>query len=187
VASHHGDPNALTGLASLFADNAAGVPTQTVLTPGDYAALNLTGNGNPGVATFTVTQSPSPAALPRAAATQTAIEFNFRGPKVLHNGTVVRAVNGGYLVHMILAFNVKNPATGRAVMSLLRAGKDGQAQKLANPRQFLSLAGPLSPGGIQQSVLHAKPGYYVEVCFMDTQDGREHTAVGMERLIRVVK
>jgi hypothetical protein len=36
-------------------------------------------------------------------------------------------------------------------------------------------------------VLHAKPGYYVEVCHMDTQDGREHTRLGMERLIRVVK
>jgi hypothetical protein len=186
VASHHGDPNALTGLASLFADNAAGAPTQTVLTPGDYAALNLTGNGNPGIAPFTVTQSSSPAALPQPAATQTAIEFNFKGPKVLHNGTLVRAQNGGYLVHMIIGIGVKNAATGRQVMALLRAGKDGKAQKLAN-RNFLALAGPLSPGGMQQEVLHAKPGYYVEVCFMDTQDHREHTQVGMERLIRVVK
>ena len=187
VASHHGDPNALTGLASLFANNSAGVPTQTVLTPGNYAALNLTGNGNPGLAPFTVTQSSSPAALPKAAATQTAIEFGFRGPTLLHNGTVVRAQNAGYLVHMILGFGVKNPATGRKVMALLRAGKDRKAQKLGNPRQFLSLVGPISPGGMQQSVLHAKPGYYVEVCFMDTQDGREHAQVGMERLIRVVK
>ncbi len=186
VASHHGDPNALTGLASLVADNSAGVPTQTVLTPGDWAAVNLTGNGNPGVATFTVTQSASPAALPNAAATQTAIEFNFRGPKVLHNGTLVRAQNGGYLVHMIIGFGVKNAATGRQVMALLRAGKDRKAERLAS-HNFLSLAGPISPGGMQQAVLHAKPGYYVEACFMDTQDGREHTAIGMERLIRVVK
>ena len=40
---------------------------------------------------------------------------------------------------------------------------------------------------MQQAVLNAKPGYYVEACFMDTQDGREHTQLGMERLIRVVK
>jgi hypothetical protein len=186
VASHHGDPNALTGLASLVADNSAGVPTQTVLTPGNWAAVNLTGNGNPGVATFTVTQSSSPAALPNAAATQTAIEFNFRGPKVLHNGTLVRAQNGGYLVHMIIGFGVKNAATGRHVIALLRAGKDRKAERLAS-HNFLSLAGPISPGGMQQSVLQAKPGYYVEACFMDTQDGREHTAIGMERLIRVVK
>jgi hypothetical protein len=186
VASHHGDPNALTGLASLFADNSAGVPTQTVLTPGNYAALNLTGHGNPGLAPFTVTQSSSPAALPRPAATQTAIEFGFRGPKVLHNGTLVRAQNGGYLVHMIIGIGVKNAATGRAVMALLAAGKDRKAARLATHNVF-NLAGPLSPGGMQQLVLHAKPGYYVEVCFMDTQDGREHTQVGMERLIRVVK
>lgn len=186
VESAHGDINALTPFGSLFADNSAGVPTQTVLTPGNYAALNITGNGNPGIATFTVTQSSSPAALPNAAATQTAIEFNFRGPTVLHEGTIVRAQNGGYLVHMIVGFGVKNAATGREVMALLRAGKDGKAQKLAN-RNFLNLAGPISPGGMQQAVLNAKPGYYVEACFMDTQDGREHTQLGMERLIRVVK
>jgi hypothetical protein len=186
VQSAHGDINALTPYGSLFADNSAGVPTQTVLTPGNYAALNITGNGNPAIATFTVTQSSSPAALPNAAATETAIEFNFRGPTVLHNGTIVRAQNGGYLVHMVIGIGVKNAATGRQVMALLRAGKDGKAQKLAN-RHFLNLAGPISPGGMQQAVLNAKPGYYVEACFMDTQDGREHTQLGMERLIRVVK
>jgi hypothetical protein len=186
VQSAHGDINALTPYGSLFADNSAGVPTQTVLTPGNYAALNITGNGNPGIATFTVTESSSPAALPNAAATETAIEFNFRGPTVLHDGTIVRAQNGGYLVHMVIGIGVKNAATGRQVMALLRAGKDGKAQKLAN-RNFLSLAGPISPGGMQQAVLNAKPGYYVEACFMDTQDGREHTQLGMERLIRVVK
>ena len=138
------------------------------------------------MAPFTVTQSSSPAALPNAAATQTAIEFGFRGPTVLHDGTIVRAQNGGYLVHMVIAIGVKNATTGRQVMALLRAGKDGKAQKLSN-RQFLGLAGPISPGGMQQAVLNAKPGYYVEACFMDTQDGREHTQLGMERLIRVVK
>jgi hypothetical protein len=186
VQSHHGDTNALTPYGSLFADNSAGVPTQTLLTPGNYVALNITGNGNPGLAPFTVTQSTSPAALPTAAATETAIEFAFHGPTVLHDGTIVRAQNGGYLVHMVIGIGVKNAATGREVMALLRAGKDGKAQKLAS-RNFLSLAGPISPGGMQQAVLNAKPGYYVEACFMDTLDGREHTQLGMERLIRVVK
>jgi hypothetical protein len=186
VASHHGDINALTPYGSLFADNSAGSPTQTVLTPGNWVALNITGNGQPGLAPFTVTQSASPAALPRAAATETAIEFTFRGPTVLHDGTIVRAQNGGYLVHMVIGIGVKNAATGREVMALLRAGKDGKAQKLAG-RNFLNLAGPISPGGMQQAVLNAKPGYYVEACFMDTQDGREHTQLGMMRLIRVVK
>ena len=186
VQSHHGDLNALTPYGTLFADASAPGAVETVLTPGSYVALNITGNGSPGFAPFTVTQSASPAALPNAAATETSIEFGFRGPTVLHDGTIVRAQNGGYLVHMDIGIGVKNAATGRQVMALLRAGKDGTAQKLAN-RQFLNLAGPLSPGGIQQAVLNAKPGYYVEACFMDTQDGREHTQLGMLRLIRVVK
>ena len=40
---------------------------------------------------------------------------------------------------------------------------------------------------MQQMVLDGKPGYYVEACFMDTQDGREHVQLGMERLVRIVK
>jgi hypothetical protein len=186
VQSAHGDINALDPYGSLFADNSAEVPTQVVLTPGNYAALNITGNGNPAAATFTVTQSAAPAALPAAAATETSIEFGFRGPTVLHDGTIVRAVNGGYLVHMNIGFGVKNPATARQVMALLLAGKDRKAMKLVSNR-FLNLAGPISPGGLQQAVLNAKPGYYIEACFMDTQDHREHTQLGMMRLIRVVK
>jgi hypothetical protein len=33
----------------------------------------------------------------------------------------------------------------------------------------------------------ARPGIYVLVCFMDTQDHREHTRLGMERTIQIVK
>lgn len=187
VSSHGGDPNALQGFGELVFDAGAPSATQTVLTPGNYAALNVSGqNGPGGFAPFTVTQSAAPAALPAANATQTAIEFGFKGPSVLHDGAVVRAEDGGYLVHMIIGFGVKNPAVGRQVMALLEAGKDGKAQRLSN-HQFLNLAGPLSPGGMQQAVLNVKPGWYVEACFMDTQDHREHTQLGMLRLVRVVK
>jgi hypothetical protein len=185
VQSHHGDINALTPYGSLFVDAGAPSTVQTVLTPGNYVALNVSGN-QPAFAPFTVTASSSPAALPRAKATQTALEFTFKGPKVLHNGTIVRAQNHGWLVHMIYLIGVRNAATGRKVMALLRAGKDHRAQKLAS-RNFVSLLGPASPGALQQAVLNAKPGFYVEACFMNTQDGREHTQLGMERLVRVVK
>ena len=40
---------------------------------------------------------------------------------------------------------------------------------------------------MQQEVLIAKPGFYVQACLMDTQDGREHTQLGMERLIKITK
>lgn len=157
-----------------------------MLTPGSYVALNITGNGEPAFQQFTVTQSSSPAALPAARTTQSAIEFAFRGARVLHNGTVARAQNDGYLVHMITLIGVRNQATGKNVVGLLQAGKDRRAQRLAG-RNFVSLLGPASPGATQQQVLHAKPGYYVEACFMDTQDGREHTQLGMERLVRIVR
>jgi hypothetical protein len=185
VQSHHGDINALTPYGSLFVDAAAPGTVQTVLTPGNYVALNVTGNA-PAFAPFTVSQSSAPAALPAAAATQTAIEFGFRGPTVLHAGTMVRAINGGWLVHMIDMFGVRNKATANQVMALLRAGKDRKAQRLVSG-PFLTLLGPASPGAMQQSVLQAKPGVYVEACFMDTLDHREHTRLGMLRLVRVVK
>lgn len=186
VQSHRGDINALTPYGTLFADASAPGAIQTVLAPGNYVALNITGNGNPGFAPFTVTKSGSPAALPAASATETPIEFGFRGPKVLRDGTIVRSVNGGWLVHMNELIGVRNKATGDAVMGLLRAGKDHAAQRLTNG-QFVNLMGPASPGAMQQMVLNTKPGYYVQACFMDTQDGHEHTRLGMERLVKVVR
>jgi hypothetical protein len=42
-------------------------------------------------------------------------------------------------------------------------------------------------GAFQQETITAKPGIYVEVCFMDTQDRRQHTQLGMERIIHIVK
>lgn len=186
VQSHHGDINALDPYGAIIADSDSPGTIQTVLTPGNYVALNLTGQGNPGFAPFTVTKSSSPAALPKAAATEASIEFAFRGPTVLHQGTIVRAENKGWLVHMITLFGVKSASAGRKAMALLKAGKDNKAFAYTNG-QFADLMGPASPGAMQQEVLHAKPGYYVEACFMDTLDGREHTRLGMERLIKVVK
>ena len=184
VQSNHGDINALTPYGTLIS-NGSPDRMQTVLTAGSYAALNVTGNGQPGMAPFTVTTSPSPATLPAAGATETALEFGFRGPTVLHNGTVVRGVNHGWLVHMIVLAGVPDAATGHQVMALLRVGKDKQAQKLMN-RHFVELLGPSSPGAVQQQVLHASPGWYVEACFMDAQDKREHSGLGMERLVQIV-
>jgi len=186
VESHHGDLDALTPYGALIVDAVAPGTVQTTLTPGNYVALNDTGNGQPGFAPFTVTSASSPAALPPARTTQTAIEFGFRGPTVLHEGTIVRAVNHGYLVHMIALAGVRDAATGRAVMALLAKGEDRKAEKLTDG-SFASLLLPASPGALQQQVLHVKPGYYVEACFMDNQDHREHAEDGMQRLVRVVR
>jgi hypothetical protein len=187
VRSHGGDENAVTPLGSIIAAANAPGTVQTVLTPGNYVALNTTSMGPPGFTQFTVTQSPSPASLPAAAGTQKAIEFGFRGPKVLKNGSMVRAENGGFLVHMINLAGAKNKAAARALIVLLRRGASRKATRPFVNGQFVSLLNPASPGALQQAVLHAKPGWYVEACFMNTQDGREHTQLGMERIVRVVK
>ena len=187
VQSHKGDENALTPLGAVTVAANAPSTLQTVLTPGNYAALNTTSNGAPGAAQFTVAQSSSPAALPAAKATETAIEFGFSGPRVLHRGTIVRAQNHGFLVHMIDLIGVRSKAVVPRVMRLLRAGAPQKAFRPYLNGQFVSLLDPASPGALQQLVLHAKPGYYVEACFMDTQDRREHTQLRMERAVRVVK
>lgn len=183
---HNADPNAVTPYGSIVYDASAPTHTQVVLTAGNYIALNVSGNGAGGAAPFTVTESSSPAALPAAAARQSAIEFAFRGPTTLHDGTIIRAQNQGYLVHMIDAIGVPSRVAGRKLIALLLAGRDRTAMRLSN-RHFINLLGPASHGAVQQSTLQAAPGWYVEACFMDTQDGREHTRLGMERLIRVVK
>jgi hypothetical protein len=185
VQSNHGDLNALSPYGTMLLDSSP-ARVQTLLTPGNYVALNATGNGEPAFVPFTVTESPSPAALPAASATETAVDLGFRGPTVLHNGTIVRAQNHGWLVHMIALVGVRDAAAGQKVIALVRAGKNKQAQQLVN-RNFVELLGPSSPGAVQQQVLHAAPGYYVEACFMDTQNGHEHANLGMERLVRIVR
>jgi hypothetical protein len=188
VQSHHSDEDALTATGSSVVASAQAPGTiQTVLQPGAYLALNVTGMGQPAVTMFTVTKSGSPASLPAASVTQTAIEFGFRGPTTLHNGTVVRAQNGGYLVHMIDLLGVKNKADGQVAIAGLKAGKSQKFFRPLSNGVFISLLDPASPGAVQQTVLKAKPGWYVEACFMDTQDGREHVQVGMERLVHIVK
>lgn len=155
---------------------------QTTLQPGLYVALDTSAGRPPfPLAVFTIAQAPAPAMLPPASATQTAIDLPFRGPN-----TVVRARNEGWLVHMITGIGVPYAATGKAVMALLRAGKDRQAQRLETHASF-ALALPISHGAVQQQVLKTDPGFYIEVCPMSTQDGRDHTQLGMLRLIRVVK
>jgi hypothetical protein len=189
VNAHHGDLNYLDPYGSLVYNLPANKGTsagQVVLAPGNYFALDTISSGPPPHAAFTVTQSPAPARLPPAAATLGTIEFGFIGPRTLHDGEMVRFVNDGFLVHMDAWGRVKNVANAKKAIALLKAGKDNKAGAL-----FLGFsvqgAGPLSSGGIEQQVIHYRPGIYVQACFMDTQDGREHTRLGMERMIKIVK
>jgi hypothetical protein len=187
VQSHHGDLNALTPYGALIVAAPAPGKLQTDLKPSDnYYAIN-TGGHQPAFAPFKVNKNPSPAALPKAAASQKAIEFGFHGPSKLQRGTVVRERNKGYLVHMIDLIGARDKQAAKKLAHGLQAGKSRKALRPYLNGQFVDLMDPASPGALQQSKLHAKPGYYVEACFMDTQDGREHTQLGMERIVRVVK
>jgi hypothetical protein len=185
------DPNGASKFGKIIFDAEApsgkGSEAQTTLAPGAYLALSVVGEGSPKAhATFTVAPSGSPAVLPTPQATVKSIEFGFKGPSTLHDGELVRFENEGYLVHMDFAFPVKSKAAAKRVTKLLLAGKEKQVGKMiAGPP--VGFAGPLSSGAFQQETITAKPGWYVEVCFMDTQDGRSHTLLGMERVIKITK
>jgi len=160
---------------------------QTVLQPGTYMALNGEGEGGPKAFTsFTVTASPAPAVLPTPGATIRSIDFAFRGPSVLHVGEIVRFENEGFLVHMDVVFPAKSKKAAAKILNGLLTGKEKGLEKLVSGSPF-SFAGPLSSGAYQQETITAKPGWYVQACFMQTQDGRVHTRLGMERIIKIVK
>lgn len=184
-----GDPNNIALIASIVFSPQAnkGISAaQANLAPGNYVALDLSSNAKvPPLTTFTVTKAINPARLPKPQATIASIEFGFRGPGRLHDGELVRFANHGFLVHMIVAARGRNAAGAREIARLLKAGQDGKAQRLATG--FYSFANILTHGAYQQQVIHNRPGYWVLACFMDTQDGREHTTLGMERVIRIVK
>ncbi len=184
------DPNAVVSVGSIVLNFDAGPGTTTVQTslrPGLYIGFDTEAN-NPAhwpYEEFTVAAAASPAALPRPRATVAAIEFGFTGPAKLHRGELVRFANHGYLVHMIAAIQAKNLAGARKIARLLKEGKLNQASKLAiGETGFLD---PASHGALQQEKISARAGYWVLACFMETQDGRDHTQLGMERVIQIVK
>jgi hypothetical protein len=185
------DPNTFRKFGSIVFDVEAGSKAneaQTILAPGQYIALNAEGEKSSKWprSSFAVAASPAPAPLPPAQATEKTIEYAFKGPAVLKVGEVVRFEDEGYLVHMDLGFPVKSKkAAQQVVKGLLTGHEKGLEKLLAGPPA--SFAGPLSSGAFQQETITAKPGWYVQVCFMPTQDGRPHTRLGMERIIKIVK
>jgi hypothetical protein len=186
-----GDPNNSAALGTIVFDTevASGQrgETQTDLAPGQYLVLLGVGEGEPKLATtFKVSAAKAPAALPAPEATIRSIEFGFRGPGTLHDGELVRFENEGFLVHMDLALPVKDMNAAKQALKYLLAGKEKPAEKLISGPP-VGFAGPLSHGAYQQETITAKPGIYVEVCFMQTQDGRDHTRLGMERIIKIAK
>ena len=186
------DPNSSSKYGSIVfdAEASAGKTTevQTYLQPGTYVALNGSGENAAKWPTtsFTVTAAASPVSAPAPAATEQSIEFAFRGPSTLHDGELVRFENAGYLVHMDLAIPVKNVASAKKIIKALVTGKEKGLEKLI-AGEPVGFAGPLSNGAYQQETISAKPGIYVQVCFMTTQDGRSHTRLGMERIIKITK
>ena len=187
----HGDTNVTSKYGSIVFDGEVtpgqSNEAQTYLQPGQYVAVVPgEGQGSKAHALFTVTAAASPVALPTPEATIRSIEFGFRGPSTLHDGELVRFENEGFLVHMDVAAPVKNMKAARQAIKDLLAGKEKAFGKLiAGPPA--GFAGPVSHEAFQQETITAKPGIYVEVCFMDTQDGRSHSVLGMERIIHIVK
>jgi hypothetical protein len=186
------DPNTLSKLGSIVFDTEAGkgkaVEAQTVLAAGQYVAINPEGEKSSKWArsSFAVAASAAPVALPAAQAVEKTIEYGFKGPSVLKVGEVVRFEDEGYLVHMNIAFPVKSKKAAKKVLKGLATGQEKGLEKLAAGPP-VNFAGPLSSEAFQQETITAKPGWYVQACFMPTQDGRPHTLIGMERIIKIVK
>jgi hypothetical protein len=160
---------------------------QTYLQPGQYVAvIPGEGKGATAHATFTVTAAASPVALPTPQATIRTVEFGFRGPSTLHDGELVRFENEGFLVHMDIAFPAKSKNAAKKIVKALLAGKEKGLEKLV-AGEPIAFAPPISHEAFEQETITAKPGLYVQACFMETQDGRDHTRLGMERIIRITK
>ncbi len=185
------DPNNTAKYGSIVysveAQAGKSVEAQSYLKPGQYMALvPAEGAASQPHTFFTVTAAASPLALPTPGATERTIEFAFRGPTTLRDGELVTFENEGFLVHMDLAFPVKNMQSAKLAVKYLKAGREKAAGKLITG-QPVAFAGPVSHEAAQQETITAKPGIYVQVCFMETQDGRDHTTLGMERIIKIAK
>jgi hypothetical protein len=184
------DPNSLAqfGAFVFSAEADRGVSqVQTTLQPGNYAAIDggAGSNGKHPMMLFTITPAASPAVLPTPQGTISTIDFAFRGAGVLHDGELVRFVNRGLVIHMVVAGQVRSMAAAHKVIKLLRANANvPNSLVIGNGFMF---DGGLSPGAYQQMTITQHPGVWVLICFMNVQDGRDHAQLGMERIIRIVK
>jgi hypothetical protein len=184
------DPNKASKYGSIVFDgevsSAHASEAQTSLQAGQYVALGGVGHGGPKLKQpFTVTAATAPATLPTPQATIRSIEFGFQGPTTLHDGELVRFENEGFLVHMDVVFPVKSLKSAKQAVKDLLNGNEKALEKLITGEPFG--AGPLSHEAFQQQTITAKPGWYVQTCFMETQDGRGHSRLGMNRIIKIVK
>ncbi|HME02321.1 MAG TPA: hypothetical protein VKG38_04750 [Solirubrobacteraceae bacterium] len=161
---------------------------QIYLQPGQYLVLvpGHHGSGAKAHMFFTVTAAASPLALATPQATIRSIEFGFTGPTTLHDGELVRFENEGFLIHMDIAIPVKSHSAAKQVVKDLLSGKEKGIEKLATGEP-VNFAPPMSHEAFRQETITEKPGWYVQACFMETQDGRDHTRLGMERIIKIVK
>ena len=188
VGAHRGDLNYISPFGSIVFDANSPKGTssaETVLTPGTYIAVDGGGsNGIPPHTSFTVTPSTAPVPLPKSAATVSSIEFGFTGPTTLRDGELVRFINAGFVVHMDDWLKVKNMAAAKLLVKALLANNRSARKLVIGQGEF---AGPMSNGGMLQLTVTEPPGIYVQACFMNAQDGREHTQLGMERIIKIVK
>ncbi len=169
-------------------DKGVSAHIQVTLQPGEYIALDGT-RSNPAKrprASFTVAEAAQPATLPTPQATMRAIDFGFRGPLTLHKGDLVRFENAGFLVHMFVSVQAKNDKDAAQIVRYFKAGKDNKAFPLVigNGPTF---ANPLSSKQSQQLTIYGKPGVYVLLCFMGTQDGTVHTRLGMARVFHIAR
>lgn len=183
----NGDPNQLYGIAQIATFTQANTGKSSVfsyLRPGTYVAVDLTQN-MPATRPFFIYPSSHPAPLPVPGATVASREFGFTGATKLHDGEIVKWANNGFLVHMTFGIRAKSLAGADKIAALLKAGKDNAAQSLATA--VYGWVGALSHGESFESVVTQSPGYWVIACFMDTQDGREHTTLGMEKVIQILK
>ena len=182
-----GGPDNVAPIASIVFSPRAPQGTssaQVSLRPGHYIAADA-GPAPPAFTTFTITKAAAPARLPAPQARMSSIEFGFRGPGTLHNGDLVRFGNDGFLVHMIVAVRGASLAGAQQIAKLLKEGKERQAQQLATG--FATFVNALTHGAFQQQVVHVRPGFWVLACLFDTQDHREHTTLGMERVIHITR
>jgi hypothetical protein len=184
------DPNRASKYGAITFDTEVspghGSEAQTILAPGQYVALVPEKHKKPKLQTFTVNAAPSPVPLPTPEATLRSIEFGFTGPTTLHDGELVRFENEGFLVHMDIVFPAKSKSAAKQIVKALLSGKEKGLERLVVAEPF-GFAGPLSHEAFQQETITAKPGWYVQACFMETKNGVDHTRLGMERIIKITK
>ena len=169
-------------------DARSGHPSSVTFTlaAGTYLVANTTSETRTPSIVLTVSGDPNGATAPAPVTTVTMHDYKYVLSRSIPRSGVVRVINKGKRIHMMIAFKAQNAAGAAKLSKALRKGDQKTVNKLI--RGVGTNLDPIAPGQTEDlAAVHYGKGSYVFACFWKSSasKGKSHERLGMTKVISV--